>query len=165
MTSSHIVTGPLGYIEGGMTNRCDDKRAGHVLILGYGEVTTTIVNEVPGEVESLVVTNDNEGVAVLRNQRIDVLPRDPSDEDHLLRAGIEHARTVLVASDNDQADALTVRTARTLNLNVPIVAGATNREQIELLQRAGADTVISPVKEGAGLLVDAALSHADGGAG
>jgi len=132
-----------------------------VLILGYGDVTTAVINELPADVESLVVTADNEGVQGLRDRGIDVLPGDPNDEDRLLQAGIERAQAVIVATADDQADALAVYAARTLNLSVPIVAGATTREQIEFLQQAGADTVISPVSEGAALLVDVALTHGE----
>ena len=38
-----------------------------------------------------------------------------------------------------------------------IVAAATNRENIEKLRRAGADTVISPASIGGHLLVESAL--------
>lgn len=48
-----------------------------------------------------------------------------------------------------------VLTARDLNPEVRIVAAATNRENISKLRRAGADSVVSPIAQGARMLVDA----------
>ena len=48
-----------------------------------------------------------------------------------------------------------VLTARDLNPEVRIVAAATNRENISKLLRAGADSVVSPIAQGARMLVDA----------
>ncbi len=60
------------------------------------------------------------------------------------RAGIEDAVAVVAATNDDAQDALAILTAQTLNPEVNIVAAATDRENIEKLRRAGADTVISP---------------------
>jgi len=86
---------------------------------------------------------------------------DPSDEESLERAGIDRVRAVVVATNNDAEDALAVLTARQLNPDVTIVAAATNRENVEKLRRAGADTVISPATIGGHLIVESALRGAD----
>ena len=57
--------------------------------------------------------------------------------------------------------ALSVLTARHLDPDVTIVAAATNRENVEKLRRAGADTVISPATIGSHLLVESAFGRGD----
>jgi hypothetical protein len=82
-------------------------------------------------------------------------------QETLMRARIEEARAVIVATNNDAEDALAVLTARHLNPDVTIVAAATNRENVGKLRRAGADTVISPATIGGHLLVESAFGRDD----
>jgi voltage-gated potassium channel len=128
----------------------------HVLVLGHGDLTDVILEEL-AVAEYLVVTADADWASAMSERGRDVLVADPADEEALLRAQIEDARAVLVATNNDAEDALVVLTARQLNPEVRIVAAATNRENIEKLRRAGADVVISPATIGGHLLVESAL--------
>ena len=129
---------------------------GHLLVLGHGDLTDVILEEL-GDVEYLVVTTDAEWASGMGDRAVDVLVADPADEETLGRAQIDDARAVLVATNNDAEDALAVLTARQLNPGVRIVAAATNRENVEKLRRAGADVVISPATIGGHLLVESAL--------
>jgi len=72
----------------------------------------------------------------------------------------DDARAV-VATDDDARDALAVLTARDLNGEVYIVAAATDSENVPKLERAVADTVISPASIGGRLLVRSALDRSD----
>lgn len=133
----------------------------HILILGYGDLTEIILEELRDETERfLVITPDSEWAAVMSERDVDVFVADASDEESLRRAQIDDARAILVATNNDAEDALAVLTARQLNPNVTIVAAATNRENVEKLRRAGADTVISPATIGGHLLVESAMGRA-----
>ena len=132
----------------------------HVLVLGHGELTDVILEEL-AETAFLVVTPDGEWANAMGDRPVDVLVADPSDEESLQRARIDEARAVLVATNDDAQDALAVLTARHLNPSVTIVAAATNRENVEKLRRAGADTVISPATIGGHLLVESAFGRGD----
>lgn len=133
----------------------------HILILGYGDLTEIILEELRDETERfLVITPDSEWASVMSERDVDVFVADASDEESLRRAQIDDARAILVATNNDAEDALAVLTARQLNPNVTIVAAATNRENVEKLRRAGADTVISPATIGGHLLVESAMGRA-----
>lgn len=145
---------------GRMTDRNYDLLEDHVLILGWGELTEAILDEIEGGAEFVVVTEDPERVASLNERNVEVLAGNPSDETPLLSAGIEHARTVLVATDDDGDDALAVLAARGLNPDVRIVAAATNRENVRKLEQAGADSVISPTALGARMLVESSFETA-----
>ncbi|TYT63263.1 NAD-binding protein [Natrialba swarupiae] len=134
----------------------------HVLVLGYGELTEPIVDELAdNDREFVVVTSDNDASDALSRHDIPVIMADPSDEAPLHRAKIEQASAVLVATNEDAQDALTILTARQLAPDTHIVAAATDRENTKKLERAGADTVISPALIGGHLLVRSVLGGDD----
>ncbi|MFC7240613.1 NAD-binding protein [Saliphagus sp. GCM10025317] len=130
----------------------------HILVLGYGELTEPIVDELNAAGRSFViVTKDREAATELAERDIPVVTGDPSDEAPLERAHIERAVAAVVATNHDAEDALSVLTARELASDLRIVAAATDRENTTKLERAGADAVISPAVLGGSLLVRSAL--------
>ncbi|GAB7018477.1 NAD-binding protein [Halostagnicola bangensis] len=134
----------------------------HVLVLGYGELTEPIVDELATSNQSFaVVTANTDAAERLSDREIPVIVDDPSDEEPLEQAHIERARAVVVATNTDAEDALTILTARQLAPDKPIISAATDRENIPKLERAGADTVISPALLGGHLLVRSALGSDD----
>src|SRR6056297_1314353 len=136
----------------------------HLLVLGYGELTEPIVDELADTGhEFVVVTNDQEAATALTNRDMPVINGDPSDEDPLRRAKINCAAAILVATNHDAEDALAILTARQLAPGARIVAAATDRENSKKLERAGADAVISPAQLGGHLLVRSALGSDESG--
>lgn len=132
----------------------------HVVVLGYGDLTEPLVEELRnGNIEFIVITPDADRATLLRDHDIDVLVGDPSDEEPLESVGIEHARAIIAATNDDAEDAFAILTARELNPGARIVAAATNRDNVEKLRRAGADTVLSPALIGGRLLVRSALGE------
>ncbi|MEY7850524.1 NAD-binding protein [Natrarchaeobius sp. A-rgal3] len=134
----------------------------HVLVLGYGELTEPIVDELAeNDREFVVVTLNHDASDALSENDIPVVTADPSDESPLHRAKIGRASAILVATNEDAQDALTILTARQLAPETRIVAAATDRENTKKLEHAGADTVISPAVLGGNLLVRSALGGDD----
>jgi voltage-gated potassium channel len=146
---------------GRMTDTQFDLLEDHVLVLGYGDLTEPIVDELAVATEFVVVTPDDDHARELADRDVEVLIGDPSDEATLQRAGVESARAVVAATNDDAADAFAILTARQLNPEVRIVAAVTHRENVTKLRRAGADTVISPATIGGRLLVRSALGDRD----
>jgi voltage-gated potassium channel len=144
-----------------MTERQLELLEDHVIVLGYGDMTEPIIDELSGSTPFVVITPDQDAASRLNARDIAVLSADPSDEEPLHRASIEDARAVVAATNNDANDALAILTAKSLNPGVRVVAGATDRENIEKLRRAGADSVISPMVIGGHLLVESALGDED----
>ncbi len=143
-----------------MTDSELDLLEDHILVLGYGDLTEPIVNELhEADRQFLVVTQDQNAASDLSDRDIRVLTANPSDEEPLRRAKIENARAVLVATDDDAQDAMAVLTARELRPDVRIVTAATDRENTRKLKRAGADDVISLSELGGHLLVQSALGE------
>ncbi|WP_459191264.1 NAD-binding protein [Halosimplex sp. J119] len=133
----------------------------HVVVLGYGDLTEPLLEELSHAAQFVVITPDAERATTLRSRDLRVVVGDPSDEEPQQQAGIEHARAVIAATNDDAQDALAILTARQLNPELRIVAAATDRENTEKLRRAGADAVISPSLIGGHLLAESALGDAD----
>ena len=154
-----IVQNSLANALGRSPNTNIDFMQDHLLVLGYGRLLTeSVLDELNGHTEYVLVVNDLELANDLRERNRTVVHGDPSDEDVLRRVGIDRARSVLAATTDDSDDALAVLTARQLNPRVRIVAAATDRENVAKLRHAGANTVVSPALIGR-LLVDAALGR------
>jgi voltage-gated potassium channel len=147
----------LSKALGRMTETQLDLLENHVLVLGYGDLTEPILEELSSKAPYVVVTQDAERARLLTDRDVDVFTADPSDADSLERARVDTARAVVVATNNDAEDALAILTARQLNPKVRIVAAASNRENVDKLKRAGADTVISPTTLGGHLMAESAL--------
>ena len=147
----------LGTMNDSELDLLDD----HVVVLGYGDLTEPLLEELGAVVDFVVITPDNENAAALRTRDVTVVVGDPSDEGPQEQAEIGHARAVIAATNDDAQDALAILTARQFQPDVRIVAAATDRENTEKLRRAGADAVISPAVIGGHLLVESALGDAD----
>jgi voltage-gated potassium channel len=132
---------------------------GHVLVLGYSDIVSAILDDIRDREDILIVSPNREAVLELTDQGVNAITAEPDDEVSLREAGVERARTVIVATDNDAADALTILTVRQLNPSVEILAVATNRENIGKFERAGANTVISPAVIAARQLVQSVLGN------
>jgi voltage-gated potassium channel len=116
----------------------------HLLVLGYSDIVRALLDDVDDRTGLLIVSPDRQVVQELTDRGVDALAAEPDDEESLRGAGIDRARAVIVATNDDAADALTILTARQLDPEVTILAIATNRENMKKLESAGADTVFSP---------------------
>ncbi|SFR58255.1 voltage-gated potassium channel [Halogeometricum rufum] len=152
-----LIEAQLSKALGRMTEEQLDLLENHVLVLGYGDLTEPILEELSPKSDVLILTDNEERTRRLTERGYTVLTADPSDEESQRRARVASARAVVVATNNDAEDALAILTARQLNPEVTIVAAATQRENVNKLKRAGADTVISPAALGAHFLAESAL--------
>jgi voltage-gated potassium channel len=148
----------LGTMTGSQFELLED----HVVVLGYGDLTEPLVDELrEAGTEFVVVTPDGDRAAELRTRNVDVYVGDPSDDEPLSVVNVRRARAVIAATNDDAEDAFAILTARELNPDARIVAAATVRDNVEKLRRAGADTVLSPAVIGGRLLVQSALGGSD----
>jgi len=135
----------------------------HVLVLGHGELTEPLLDELATTTDVVVVTPDADAAAALGDRDVNVLTADPTDEAPLLDARIDAARGVVVATDDDARDALAVVAARQANPDVRIVAAATDQRHVDKLETVGADAVISPAVIGGRLLGRSVLGEDEAG--
>ena len=153
------IEAQLSKALGKMTDKQIDLLDDHVLVLGYGDLTEPILEELAARdgVQYAVVTPDETAARRLADRDIPVYTADPSDVEPLERVNLDGARAIVAATEDDARDALAILTARQLNPDVRIVAAVTQRENIDKLRRAGADQVISPSTLGGHILVDCAF--------
>ncbi len=124
----------------------------HVLILGYSDITDTLLDELTGETDVVVITEDSDEAADLNDRDVNVLTADPTEDDALRDARIEDARGVVVATRDDAQDVLAILAAKTTNPDVRIVAAANKDKNVAKLEEVGADEVISPMVIGGRVL-------------
>jgi voltage-gated potassium channel len=124
----------------------------HVLVLGYSDITESLLEELAGERDVVVVTDNSDEASDLDDRDISVLTADPTDEETLHNASIDDASGVVVATRDDAQDVLAVLAAERANPDVPIVAAANDQQNVDKLKDVGADHVISPMAIGGRLL-------------
>mgnify|MGYP000680330744 CR=1 FL=1 len=138
----------------------------HVVVLGYGDVTESFLDQVGDGTDLVVVTTDTDAAARLSDAGIEVLTDDPTDESALADARVDAARGVAVASDDDAANVLAVLATRNVNPDVRIVAVANGDTHVDKLETVGADEVIDLRSIGGQLLGATVLdSESDDDAG
>ena len=124
----------------------------HILVLGHGDITESILEELTDEADVVVITPDSDIASDLKDEGVKVLTDDPTDEEVLLDARIDTARGVVAATDDDADNVLAVLAAKKANPDVKVVAAANHRIHIEKLAQVGADEVVSPLVIGGQLL-------------
>lgn len=141
-----VIEGDLGAAFGvtRMKSRID-KLSDHHILCGYGRVGEEIAREfVAREIPFVVIENNPEAVARAVEAGHLLIEGDASDDEILLAAGVQRARTLLAASDSDSGNTYITLTAKALNPSAFVVARAGKRESEGRALRAGADRVISP---------------------
>jgi Kef-type K+ transport system membrane component KefB/Trk K+ transport system NAD-binding subunit len=121
------------------------RREGRIVVAGYGDVGSKLVE---------MLTDAGEDVCVIDNremQNVDVVG-DVLDSSVLERAGLADARVVILAGENDSATLLAATVVRDFAPDVPIIACAALEENVNRLQQGGADFALS-VSQVAGQLL------------
>jgi len=124
----------------------------HVVVLGYGDVTASLLDELEPETDLVVVTPDQDTASRLNAEDVNVLTADPTDESVLRDARVQAARGVVVGSEDDGRDVLAVLAARNVAPDVRVVAAANDGKHVAKLESVGADEVINPLEIGGTLL-------------
>lgn len=92
----------------------------------------------------VVITQDQQFAQRLIQQNMLVILADPTDEDTLSRANINHARAMMVMMQYDVDTLLAVLAARSLNAQIYITAAALDRVISFKITRVGANNVLMP---------------------
>jgi voltage-gated potassium channel len=138
-----------------------DEMQDHYIICGYGRLGRQILRDLRARGEPFMVVDWNEDVEEeLLESNIPHIIDDASSEDSLRKAGIERARGIVAALDDDAQNVLTVLTARELNPRLLIIARAGTETLESKLLRAGADRVVTPSSIGGHRLALALLRPA-----
>jgi Trk K+ transport system NAD-binding subunit len=109
---------------------------GEVIIAGFGVVGSTVSDTLAGEdvPRTVVDVADQPGVDVVG---------DVTDASTLREAGVDEARTVVLALDDDTTTLLASFVVREVNPDAEIVARVEETESVTKLYRAGTDYVLA----------------------
>ncbi|NNE18785.1 MAG: potassium channel protein [Myxococcales bacterium] len=141
-----------GDLQGILKRRSMDRAIGtlseHVILCGIGTTGWHIASELRAVgVPFLVVDADRERIAELNEEFGDELLfvcGDATDDHVLDLAGVERARGVISALNDDKSNLFVTISARALNPTARIVAKSIEPSTERKLRRAGADAVVAP---------------------
>lgn len=122
-----------------------DQLRDHIIVCGYGRVGRRAAEELRLAGVPYVVLDFSEDAIAAAEARGDlfVVGSGAEDED-LERAGIDRARGMLVASDDDGDNLYITLSAKARRPDLTVIARASSEEAERKLRLAGADRVVTP---------------------
>ncbi len=140
-----LISGELrGTLRRRRMQKKIDQLDGHVIVCGYGRVGQRVTLDLDQQGQDCVVIDTNpERFRGEPEERLAIVS-DASDDDELLRCGIEKARGLVAATGNDATNTFITLTARSKNADLVIVARSDQPKTEAKLLKAGANHVISP---------------------
>ncbi|MFN2166273.1 MAG: potassium channel family protein [Anaerolineae bacterium] len=144
--AEYIVAGELqGTLQRRRMQRTIDALKDHYILCGYGRVGRQVARELAASGADVVVIDTD----ARRLAEEEPAPRfhilgDASDDDVLVRAGIERARGLVAATGTDAENVFITLTARSLKRDLVIVVRGIMPDSERKLRKAGADHVILP---------------------
>ena len=127
-----------------------EKLNGHVIICGFGRIGGMLAKDLTnGETAFVIIERDERRAEEARNLGFLCVPADATDEEALVRAGIERARALATVLPDDAANVFITLSARSLNRSLQIIARGEAPSTERKLTHAGANQVILPTHIGA----------------
>jgi voltage-gated potassium channel len=122
----------------------------HYIVCGYGRIGHVLCNNLRAHlIEPVVIEKEQSRVEQMAAQNLLYISGDASEEEVLMRAGIERAKVLIAALATDTDNVFLVLTARQLNPEIFILARASSVKARSKLSAAGANRVESPYEIGA----------------
>jgi voltage-gated potassium channel len=123
----------------------------HYIICGLGSVGCCIANELCAirRPHVIVDVNKNAIESSLESPHDEIfIEGDATDNDTLLRAGIEQARGLFAVTGDDNQNLVISLTAKQINPRLKLVSRCNDMKNSEKMKKAGADAVVSPAAIG-----------------
>jgi voltage-gated potassium channel len=131
-------------------NKKVERLEGHYIICGYGQMGQIIVQQLlDHNVPVVAVDNQEDALLRLREKGVLHIEGDATEEEHLVAAGVKHARGLVSVVNKDTDNVFIVLTARDLNKDLFICSRASSSGTEKKLIKAGANRVVSPYASGA----------------
>lgn len=118
----------------------------HIIICGYGRIGKVIVSELKEMKSKFVIVELNEALTKIISETTEynVILGDARKEDILKKAGIEKAKIIITALNEDSDNVFTAITAKSMNDKIRIISTAANLENMDKLYKIGVSQVVSP---------------------
>jgi voltage-gated potassium channel len=152
-TTAFLVEGGLsGILRKNKMEKQIQKLKKHYIVCGGGETGRPLLAELAKTREQTVlIEEDLQTIEHCKENTSDLLyiQGDATDDNNLVKAGIEHAAGVIISLPSDKDTLYVTMTARMLNKNIRIVSRMSDQKHEAKLKKAGADSVVSPNSIGA----------------
>lgn len=124
-----------------------EKMKDHHIIVGVGRTGRHIISEFLRSGESFVVIDIDEEkikhLETLFNKNFPYIVGDASDEDTLVKAGVERAKSLITTLPDDTKNVFVVLSARTMNPMLNIISRASDTSAMRKLLYAGVTSVVT----------------------
>ncbi|UCC99577.1 MAG: potassium channel protein [Phycisphaerales bacterium] len=131
----------------------------HYIICGYGRVGSAVCDTLlSSNMDIVVIERDEVRVSKLHEQNILHIAGEATEEENLIRAGIERARGLVAALKTDSDNVYVTLSARQLNRELFILARAGEEQAERKMLAAGASKVVCPYRMGAHRMAQTILS-------
>lgn len=138
------------YFKNKKVNSAIGKLENHVIICGYGRNGRQAAHVLKNHNQRFVVIESKKAIVTQMNHKYKdlILEGDSTQDETLIRAGIERARALITTLPVDADNLFIVLSARSLNSKLTIISRASDDNSDKKLKTAGADNVIMPDKIG-----------------
>ena len=127
-----------------------DRLKNHYIVCGYGRIGRVLCGNLRRKpFDVVVIENNPDLIPVMDSDGVLYISGDASDEDCLIKAGIQRAAGLVAVLATDTDNVFLVLTARQLAPALKIIARASQGATKKKLKAAGADSVESPYEMGA----------------
>ena len=117
----------------------------HYIICGFGRVGRRVAEELRHEGASFVVVDYSpDAKEAAEEEHVLFIEGNGTDDDDLRNAGLDRARGLVAASDDDSDNLYIALSARAANPDLLIVARASTEDAAKKLRLAGADRIVQP---------------------
>ena len=144
---SFIMEGELRkIIQGKKMDKRIAKMSNHIIVCGGGNTGRYVAEElIKTETEFIILERELAVIEALGELgEIHYIHGDATEDTTLKLAGIERAKGLISALNDDKENTFVVLSARSLNPNLRIVARNIDESNIGKLEKAGADHVLTP---------------------
>lgn len=149
--TSYVIDGEFrDYYRHHKTLNAIEKLNGHVIICGYGRNGRQAAQVLKKHDKRFVVVEEKKDEVEKLNHKFShlVLEGDATQDEVLLKAGVERAAALITTLPIDADNVFIVLTARSLNPKLTIISRASDDNSDRKLKTAGANNVIMPDKIG-----------------
>jgi voltage-gated potassium channel len=125
--------------------RMIDELRDHIIVCGYGRVGRRATEEFRGAgVPYVILDHSDDAIGNAREHEELFIQGNGANDDDLVRAGIDRARGLIVASDDDADNLYITLSAKVRRPELTVIARASSEDAERKLRLAGADRVVTP---------------------
>ncbi len=126
------------------------KLSDHIILIGYGRVGSLAAKVLNKHNETLVIVEENLGGSEdeIEKEGNFFIVGDATEDETLIKAGIERARGIIVTTANSATTVFVVLSAKVLKPDLHIVARADEESSVTKLEKAGANQIVNPYSIG-----------------